>query len=132
LDAGHCLHALWKHQLGTGPGNVKKVEYPMTIHTLVLSLSPDMTVQDREKFFAEMESVMLNGGARKFEHRPHLPLPADDHAPVFKATDVVQISFADLDAVAAAFALPALREFMGTWQGRFPYKVVWVNHEPAL
>jgi hypothetical protein len=104
----------------------------MTIHTLVLSLSPDMTAQDRETFFAEMESIMLNGGGQKFEHRPHLPLPADDHAPVFKATDVVQISFADLDAVAAAFALPALRDFTGAWQGRFRYKVVWVNHEPAL
>ncbi len=91
MDAGHCLHAVWKHQLGTGPGNVKEVEYPMTIHTLVFSLSPDMTVQDRQKFFAEMGSVMLNGGGQKSEHRPHLPLPADDHAPVFKATDVVLI-----------------------------------------
>ena len=104
----------------------------MTIHTLVFSLSPDMTVQDREKFFAEMGSVMLNGGAQKFEHRPHLPLPADAHAPVFVASAVAQVSFADLDAVAAAFALPALREFMGRWQERFPYKVVWVNHETML
>ena len=104
----------------------------MVIHTLVFSFQPAMAEQDREEFFREISAVMLDGGAQKFEHRPHLPLPADAHAPVFVASAVAQISFPDLDAVAAAFALPALREFMGRWQERFPYEVVWVNHEPAL
>jgi hypothetical protein len=105
----------------------------MIIHTLVFSFPHAMTQADRDQFFSEIAAVMVDEAhASKFEHRPHLPLPADAHAPVFAATDLAQIAFADLNAVGAAFALPALHEFMGRWQGRFPYKVVWANTEPAL
>jgi hypothetical protein len=105
----------------------------MITHTLIYSFPPAMTGQDRQQFFDEIGAIMLGeGNASKFERRPHLPLPADEHAPVFAATDIAQIAFADLDAVGAASALPALHELMGRWQARFPYKVVWANHEPAL
>jgi hypothetical protein len=105
----------------------------MIIHTLVYSFPPAMPEQDREQFFREVKSIMLNPGhAQQVEYRPHLALAADDHAPVFVASAVAQISFPDLDALAATSALPAMREFMGRWQKRYPYKVVWVNHEPAL
>jgi len=105
----------------------------MIIHTLVFSFPDAMPQSDRDQFFREIGAVMVDEGhASKFEHLPHLPLPADAHAPVFAATDVAQIAFADLDAVDAAFGLPALHEFMGRWQSRFPYKLVWANTEPAL
>ena len=105
----------------------------MIIHTLVYSFPPAMPEQDREQFFREVKTIMLDSGlAQKVEHRPHLALPADEHAPVFVASVAMQVSFPDLDALAAASALPAMGEFMGRWQKRFPYKVVWVNHEPAL
>jgi hypothetical protein len=44
---------------------------------------------------------------------------------------VAQFDFADLGALAAASALPALREFVGRWQARFPYQFVWANYESA-
>jgi hypothetical protein len=104
----------------------------MITHTLIYSFPPGLTDQDRRQFFDEIGAMMLGAGnASKFEHRPHLRLPADEQAPVFAATDVAQFDFADLDAVAAASALPALHEFIGRWQARFPYKLVWANHEPA-
>jgi hypothetical protein len=105
----------------------------MVIHTLIFSFPSAMPEQDRKQFFEEIEALMLDEGhASKFEYRPHLPLPADQHSPVFAATDVAQIAFPDLDTVGAASALPALEQFIGRWQARFPYKLVWANHEPAL
>ncbi len=105
----------------------------MTIHTLVFSFSAEMTEQDREQCLSEMKSVMLDSGhAQRFAYRPHLPIPPDQYAPVFVASDIAQIEFADLNAIAAAFALPELEETIRRWQQKFPYKVVWVNHDPVL
>jgi hypothetical protein len=104
----------------------------MITHTLIYSFPAAMGEQDREQFFDEIEALMRGDGhAIKFEHQPHLSLAADEYAPVFAATDVAEIVFADLDAVAAASALPALQEFVGRWQARFPYKLVWANYEPG-
>jgi hypothetical protein len=105
----------------------------MIIHTLIYSFPDTMTDQDREQFFRELETMMLGeGGATKFTYRSHLPLPNDAHAPVFAATDIAQLGFDSLHAIEEASALPALREFMVRWQARFPYNVVWANHEPLL
>jgi hypothetical protein len=105
----------------------------MITHTLIYSFPPAMTEQDRKQFFDEVGAIMLGeGNAGRFEHRPHLALPSDEYAPVFAATDLAHITFADLDAVAAASALPALHDLIARWQARFPYKVVWANHEPSL
>lgn len=104
----------------------------MITHTLIYSFPPAMTEQDRKQFFDEVGEMLTGEGkASRFQHWAHRPLPDDDHAPVFTATDVAQFDFADMDALAAASALPALREFVGRWQARFPYKLVWANHEPA-
>jgi hypothetical protein len=103
----------------------------MIVHTLIYSFSADMTDGHREEFFAQVSDIMVEQGhADRVEHRPHLPLPADEHAPVFVAGSVLQVVFPDLDALAATSALPAMRDFIGSWQARYPYKVVWANHEP--
>lgn len=105
----------------------------MIIHTLIYSFPDAMTGQDREQFFSEVEGIMLGeGSAIKFAHRPHLPLAYDAHAPVFAATDIAQIAFDSLEAIEDVNALPALREFIGRWQARFPYKLIWANHESLL
>ena len=104
----------------------------MITHTLIYSFPPEMTEQDRKQFFDEIGAMMLGEGkASRFQRWEHQPLPGGDHAPVFTATDEAQFDFADLDALAAASALPALREFMGRWQARFPYQLVWANRESA-
>ncbi|MGH3260457.1 MAG: hypothetical protein ACRDNS_00535, partial [Trebonia sp.] len=56
--------------------------------------------------------------------------PGDDHSPVFAASAIVQIGYADLDALNASFTTPGLEEFIQRWQARYPYKPVWANHEP--
>jgi hypothetical protein len=104
----------------------------MIMHTMIYSFPPAMTEPDRKQFFDEIGAMMLGEGkASKFQHWTHRPLPGGDHAPLFTATDLAQFDFADLDALAAASALPALREFISRWQARFPYQLVWANHEPA-
>jgi hypothetical protein len=105
----------------------------MIIHTLIYSLPDAMPQSDHDQFFSEIGAIMMDQGhASSFEHSPHLALAADAYAPVFVATDTAQIVFTDLDAVAAASALPALRDFIGRWQARFPYRVVWANTELVL
>jgi hypothetical protein len=64
-----------------------------------------------------------------FAARRHIRVPGDD-APVFVASAIVQPGLADLDALNAAFTVGGLEEFIGRWQSRFPYQVVWANHEP--
>jgi hypothetical protein len=59
-------------------------------------------------------------------------VPADDHSPVFAATAVVQFGLADIAALNAAFVARDWRELIQRWQSRFPYRVVWVNHEPLV
>lgn len=49
---------------------------------------------------------------------------------MFVATVAVRLDFADLDALNASFTAPGLEEFIQRWQSRYPYKIVWVNHEP--
>ena len=103
----------------------------MITHTLLYSFPTAMSQSDRNQFFREVGRIMLGTAhAATFERWPHLPLPADAHAPVFAATDVLQVGFPHLDTLAAASALPAMHQFMARWQERFPYQVVWVNHEP--
>jgi hypothetical protein len=105
----------------------------MIIHTLIYSFPAEMPEQDRTRFFEELESLSLgDGGATQIGYQRHLPTPNDEHAPIFGATDVAQISFADLDAVQKMSDLPALADFITRWQQKFPYKLVWVNHESLL
>lgn len=106
----------------------------MTIQiTAIFSFPAAMTKQDREQFFSEIGPMFIeHGKADRFERQPHQPTPADEYAPVFAADDIARASFPDLDTVAAALASPAHDEFVGRWQSRFPYKVVWANHEPLI
>jgi len=91
-----------------------------------------MTEGDRKQYFAEMREIVEESGlAEGFEHRDHIALPPmDEHAPVFVASALAQIVLPDLNAVGALGSTKALQEFMGRWQARYPYKVVWINTEP--
>ncbi|MFF7153984.1 hypothetical protein [Streptomyces sp. NPDC008139] len=46
------------------------------------------------------------------------------------ATAIVHIGVADLDALNAAFAIPGIEELISRRQARYPYQVVWANHDP--
>ncbi|MGV9387722.1 hypothetical protein ACWDQL_01145 [Streptomyces olivaceus] len=52
------------------------------------------------------------------------------HAPVAAASAVLQLRLPDLDALNATFTMPGAVDLIRRWQGRHPYKAIWVNHEP--
>ncbi|MEV8315087.1 hypothetical protein AB0Q95_13010 [Streptomyces sp. NPDC059900] len=46
------------------------------------------------------------------------------------ASAILQLQVADLDALNATLAMPGALDLIKRWQGRHPYKAIWVNHEP--
>ncbi|MFB6791654.1 hypothetical protein ACFCWT_33855 [Streptomyces olivaceus] len=46
------------------------------------------------------------------------------------ASAVLQLRLTDLDALNATFTVPGAVDLIKRWQGRHPYKAIWVNHEP--
>ncbi|MBC2876907.1 MULTISPECIES: hypothetical protein [Streptomyces] len=102
----------------------------MIIHTLVFSFSDSMPEAERNQFFAEMDDVILKSGlAEKIDHKPHLRLPDDDYAPVFVSSAIAEISVQDLPTLQKLTVWPQLNEFREKWQAKYPYKVIWTNHE---
>jgi hypothetical protein len=109
----------------------RRLDGAMISHTMIVSFDSAIPDADLDQYLKDMESLMLDSGqVQTFTARRHLRVPGDDHAPVFVASAIVQLGVADLAALNAAFTLPGLEEFIGRWQSRFPYKVVWANHEP--
>lgn len=100
-------------------------------HTMIVSFTEVIPDADLNRFLKEMEKLMRDSGLiQTFAARRHIRVPADDHSPVFAASAIVQIGFTDVDALSASFAVPGVEELIGRWQSRYPYKVVWANHEP--
>jgi hypothetical protein len=100
----------------------------MIIHTIVFSFPVEMPAEEKDQFFKEIRQLMVDqGGASHFEHHAHLPAASDEHAPVFVASAIARMQFSDLDQLETASALPDLETFIGRWQSRYPYKVVWAN-----
>ena len=103
----------------------------MISHTMIVSFTEAIPDADLDQFLKEMENLMRDSGlVQTFAAQQRLRVPADDHSPVFAASAIVQVGFADVDALNASFTVPGVEEFIGRWQSRSPYKVVWANHEP--
>ncbi|MBD0734273.1 hypothetical protein [Streptomyces sp. CBMA29] len=103
----------------------------MISHTMIVSFDPSIPDADLDQYLKDIESLMVGSGhVRTFSAQRHIRVPADDHSPVFTATAIVHIGVADLDALNAAFAIPGTEELISRWQARYPYQVVWANHEP--
>ncbi|MFJ8752690.1 hypothetical protein ACIREO_25645 [Streptomyces sp. NPDC102441] len=105
----------------------------MIHHTMIVSFTDPVPDADLDQFLKDIEKLMRDSGTiRTYAARRHIRVPADDHSPVFAATAVVQFGFADLDALNASFTAPGAEALIQRWQAQFPYKVVWVNHEPLV
>ncbi|WP_431038993.1 hypothetical protein ACQYWQ_30235 [Streptomyces sp. P6-2-1] len=103
----------------------------MMHHTMIVSFDSAIPDDDLNAYLKELETVLRESGlVETFAARHHVPVPGDEHSPVFVASAVVRIGFADTEALAASFAVPGVAELITRWQSRHPYKVVWVNHEP--
>lgn len=104
---------------------------PMLSHTMIISFDSPIPDDELDRYLADIETLMRGGRQiESFQARRHIRVPADDHSPVFAATAVVQIGVADLAALNAMFETPGVEDLIERWQAKFPYKVVWVNHEP--
>ena len=103
----------------------------MITHTMLVSFTDPIPDVDLDQFLAEVEKVMQDSGTiQSFAARRHIRVPADDHSPVFTSTAIVQLGLADVDALNASLAAPGAGELIQRWQARYPYQVVWANHEP--
>ncbi len=103
----------------------------MIQHTMIVSFNDPVPDADLDQFLADMEELMRASGQLKgFAARHNIRVPADDHSPVFAATAIVRFELADVEALNAAFQAPGLEDLIGRWQARYPYRVVWANHEP--
>lgn len=103
----------------------------MIHHTMIVSFTNPVPDAELDQFLKDIEQVVSDSGQiRTSSTERHIRMPADDHSPVFAATAIVQFGFADLDALNASFTTPGVEELIQRWQARYPYKVVWANHEP--
>jgi hypothetical protein len=109
----------------------QRVDGPMISHTMIVAFDSSIPDTDLDQYLKDIENLMMDSGhVQTFTARRHIRVPADDHSPVFVASAIVQLDVADLDALNAVFTLPGTEELIRRWQSRYPYKVVWVNHEP--
>jgi hypothetical protein len=103
----------------------------MVQQTMIVSFTEAPPDAELDQFFKEMEQVMRDSGLiQTFAARRTIQVPGDDHSPVFAASAIIQLGYADLDALNASFTAPGLGEFIRRWQSRYPYRPVWANHEP--
>jgi hypothetical protein len=103
----------------------------MLNHTMIVSFRDEIPTAELDQFLSDIETLLRSTGTIEgFSAQRHIRVPADDHSPVFIATAIVQFGVADLDALNAGFTAPGLEEHIQRWQARYPYQVVWANHEP--
>lgn len=103
----------------------------MVTHTMIVSFDDPIPDVELDQFLTDMKQLVLGSElAQSFSSQHHIRVPADDHAPVFAASAIVQVNLADLDALNASFGIEGLEEFSEGWQSRHPYRLVWVNHQP--
>ncbi|MGP3775760.1 hypothetical protein ACTWJ8_33560 [Streptomyces sp. SDT5-1] len=103
----------------------------MIHHTMLVSFVDAIPDADLDQFLQDIEKVMLDSGhVLATTARRHVPVPGEDAIPALIATAVIRFDVADLEALGAAFAAPGVEGIIHRWQGRYPYKVAFVNHEP--
>lgn len=105
----------------------------MINHTMMVSFSEPLPDAELDQYLADIEGVLAETGVvQSFAAARHIPVPGEEEIPALIATAIVQLTVADADALAKAFAAPGIEEVIGRWQARHPYKVGWANHEPLV
>ncbi|WP_306334579.1 hypothetical protein [Streptomyces sp. KL118A] len=103
----------------------------MIHHTMIVSFDRSLPAEELDQYLTDIERAMLDSDTvLSVAVRRHIPVPGEEAIPALVATAIVQVAVADTDALAKAFAAPALHEIIDHWQSRHPYKVAWANHEP--
>ncbi|OXM49686.1 hypothetical protein [Amycolatopsis alba] len=103
----------------------------MITHTMIVAFDETLPDAELDQYLADIERAMRDTGlTQSIAVRRHLPIPGEEAIPALVATAIVQVTVADTDTLAKAFAAPGLHAVIGHWQSRYPYKVAWANHEP--
>ena len=103
----------------------------MINHTMIVAFDEPIPDPELDRYLADIEGVLRETGViQSFATARHLPVPGEEEIPALIATAIVQITVADTDALAKAFAAPGIEEVIGRWQAQHPYRVGWANHAP--
>lgn len=103
----------------------------MIHHTMIVAFENSIPARDLDEYLKEFEELVMGSGlVESFAAQHHIRVQGDDHAPLAVASAIVQLRLADLDALNATFTMPGVIGLIKRWQGRYPYKAIWVNHEP--
>ena len=67
-------------------------------HTLTFGFPDSMPDDKRAEFFAEMAEICRTSGlVEAVDHKPHISMPDDAYAPVFRTSAVAELRFQDKD-----------------------------------
>lgn len=103
----------------------------MIHHTMIVAFDNPIPASELDQYLKEFEELVMGSGlVESFAAQHHIRVPGDDHAPVAIASAILQLRLADLDALNASFTMPGALDLITRWQSRYPYKAIWVNHEP--
>ncbi|MFF8597005.1 hypothetical protein ACF061_37460 [Streptomyces sp. NPDC015220] len=98
---------------------------------MIVAFDNPIPESELNQYLKEFEELVTGSGlVKSVAARHHIRVPGDDHAPVAVASAILQLCLTDLDALNATFTMPGAVDLIKRWQGRHPYKVIWVNHEP--
>jgi NAD(P)-dependent dehydrogenase (short-subunit alcohol dehydrogenase family) len=83
----------------------------MINHTMIVSFDQPVPDAELDQYLADIERVMLDTGlVQSVVTRRHIPIPGEEAIPALIATAIVQVTLADTDALAKAFAAPGIGE----------------------
>lgn len=103
----------------------------MINHTMLVSFDQPLPEPELDRYLEDIERAIRDTGVvEDFTSARHIPIDGEEAIPALIATAIIQITVADADALAKAFAAPAIGEVIEHWQARHPYKVGWANHAP--
>ncbi|MDH6697104.1 hypothetical protein P3T26_001552 [Streptomyces sp. MAA16] len=103
----------------------------MIHHTMIVAFDQPIPARELDQYLKEFKELVEGSGlVESVAAQQHIRVPGDDHAPVAVASAIVQLRLADLDALNATFTMPGAVDLIKRWQSRYPYKVLWANHEP--
>jgi hypothetical protein len=131
LQINHAHRLSMMIQLVLDFGSSERFHGRMLNHTMIVSFDPPIPDSELDQYLTDIEHLMIESGyVETVMAQRHIRVAADDYSPVFVASAIVQLTVADLDALNSVFTVPGAEELIARWQSRFPYKVVWANHEP--
>jgi aromatase len=105
----------------------------MIVHTLIYRFPPGTGEDKVRSFFAGLRDITTESDlVSAFGWKPHVLLPADEHAKGMTATHIAQFSCADVASLRKFSETPAVHQFIAKWRKELDYEAAYANHEQML